>query len=222
MKLSPRLESVVAFVDEGAYIADVGSDHAQVPLRLFELGVIRGAEAIENKKGPFAHMTAALAASPYAGKCRLSLSDGTSDLVPEADTLILAGMGGPLIEKILNAHPEKLAGVKVLIIDAHNERPALIAALGQLGYRLAANDFLWDEGIAYDVMKWEKSPAAVAYSKRECEFGPRNLVQKPAAWRLYWEKETQRLEGILAQEGLPPKRRHAYEKQLKEIQEALS
>jgi tRNA (adenine22-N1)-methyltransferase len=221
MTLSKRLGAVASFVDEGAGIADVGSDHAELPIFLFEKGTIRFAEAIENKPGPFSIMKKALSHSGFLSRCRLSLSDGLAELDPKADTVVLAGMGGPLIVKILSSHKEKLSQVKTIIVDAHSERPLVIGVLANLGYRLSDSAFFFDAGIAYDVMKWQKSPEAVAYSPKERFFGPLNLLRVPAAWVRYWSKERGKLADLIQNPNLPAKEKAAYEKRIAEITEAI-
>ncbi|MFA6620507.1 MAG: tRNA (adenine(22)-N(1))-methyltransferase TrmK, partial [Bacilli bacterium] len=73
MMLSKRLACVASFVTSGSFIADVGSDHAQLPLFLLSEGKIRGAMAIENKVGPYERMEKAVRSSPYQDKIILSL-----------------------------------------------------------------------------------------------------------------------------------------------------
>lgn len=221
MTLSKRLMTVASFIDEGTKIADVGSDHAQLPIFLFEKGTIRFAETIENKKGPYAIMSQALSHSGFLSHCRLSLSDGIADLDPEVDTVVMAGMGGPLIVKILTSHQEKLAKVKTIVVDAHSERPRVIAALAYSGYKLADNSFFYEAGISYDVMKWVKSVDAVAYSPVEKLFGPLNLQRKPSAWVTYWSSERSRLLEIVKSPVLPSKEKEKYEKMATVIAEAL-
>jgi tRNA (adenine22-N1)-methyltransferase len=221
MTLSKRLETVASFVDKGASIADVGSDHAELPIFLFDQGAINFAEAIENKPGPYSVMEKALSHSGFLSHCRLSLSDGVAELDPQVDTVVLAGMGGPLIVRILNSHKEKLGHVKTIIVDAHSERPLVIGALAALGYRLSDNAFFFEADIAYDVMKWQRSPVAVAYSPKERLFGPLNLLRKPAAWVAYWSKERERLLALVQKPALPASGKAAYEMKIAQITGAI-
>lgn len=220
MSLSKRLLSVADFVKEGSFIADVGSDHAEVPLYLLKEKKIAGAEAIENKIGPYSRMEKAIKSSPYADKCVLSLSDGIRVLDQRVNTLILAGMGGPLIERILTQGKGKLGQIDSLVVDAHNERAHLIGFLGQLSFELEDNVFFQEQGIAYDVMLWKKSPDPVFYQEREKTFGPLNLKRKPKEWINYWEMEEKRYTGLL-EGNLPEKKRREYQAMVQTIEEAL-
>lgn len=164
MTLSKRLLCVASFVPEGSFIADVGSDHAQIPLFLLQNHRIRGAEAIENKKGPFKRMSSAVLSSPYKENIVLSLSDGISILDHRVDAVVLAGMGGRLIQKILQEHPENLRQVKSLIIDAHSERDVLFAFLGEKGFRISQESFFMTR--AFLMMSFKQSKRRIRWSIR--------------------------------------------------------
>lgn len=221
MTLSKRLLTVCSFVPEGSFIADVGSDHAQVPLFLLGEKQISGAQAIENKKGPFLRMKKAVEESPYASKIHLSYSDGLTALEKNVDCVILAGLGGRLIARILLEGKSKLFSVRHLVVDCHEERAYLIPVLGKLGFAVEESQFLFEDGIAYDVMKLTQKGHSVVYSERESRFGPLNLVHPNAAWISYWTKEKNRLESLLGLPELPAKRRETYAAEIAEIKEVL-
>lgn len=221
MTLSKRLACVASFVPPNSFIADVGSDHAQLPLFLFSKGQIRGAMTIENKKGPYERMAQAVKASPYAEKIVLSLSDGISAISPEVDCLVLAGMGGPLIERILGEGKDKLGPISSLVIDAHSEREHLIPFVASLGYEVKREAFFYDEGIAYDVLGWTKVGEPVSYSARQCQFGPLNLKTKSADFIDYYSREVAHYESLLRLKNLSEKARHDYQRKIQMIQEVL-
>lgn len=221
MKISNRLMAVASFVDKGAFIADIGSDHATVPLYLYEKGTIAHAETVENKKGPYSRMVKALEEAGVLDISYPSLSSGIEKLMPEVDTVIVAGMGARLILSILLSNKEKLSNVRTIILDAHNERELLFEPLRGLGYSLLANSFIEEEGISYDVMKWVKEEKSEPYGDLESLFGPYNLKNKPEAWVKFWTKEKNRLEAILNTSSLPEDKRSEYSKRIETIKEAL-
>jgi tRNA (adenine22-N1)-methyltransferase len=221
MKLSPRLAAVASFVRKNAAIADVGSDHAELPLYLFEEGRIAFCQAIENKAGPYERSAEALLSSRYQSRILLSLSDGISHLDPQVDTVVIAGMGGALVSSILTKHPERLAFVTTIIVDPHTDWPLVRKTLMGLSFVLSEEKFLYDERIAYDVMKWEKSSHPIVYSERELFFGPLALAAKPSAWKDYWGKEKARLEALAAS-SLPATKKCDVIALIKEIAEVIS
>lgn len=198
MSLSARLEQVCAFVPSGAYPADVGSDHGEVPIALWRSGKCPKVFAIENKPGPFATLSKAIAGAEAEEGCLLSLSDGIEAIPPEVDTLILAGMGGHLIIKILQKHPEKLKNIAFLVVDAHTDQAFVREQIAALGYRIAKEQFLLEGGIAYDVMGWEKSAERVVYAPEALLLGPLNILHPNDAWRAYYGARKAFLEDLLA------------------------
>lgn len=127
-----------------------------------------------------------------------SFSSGLSNLPKEVDTVVLAGMGGPLIVRLLSEDPNKLENVQTLIIDAHNERPLVTRFLEKAGYSLFDNIFLIEEGIPYDIMKWKKGKNPSPYTDLEIDYGPLNLQKRPKDWLLALEGNLKEKERILS------------------------
>jgi tRNA (adenine22-N1)-methyltransferase len=219
--LSRRLETVASFVPEGSFLADVGSDHGQLPLDLLKQRKVVGAEAIENKPGPFSRLSKAVSASPFSKDVLLSMSDGLSQLDSRVNTVVLAGLGGNLIAQILNEGKDRLAAVDTIVIDAHEGREMAMKALSALSYRLEASCFLYEAGIPYEVQKWVKSTKKVHYSSKDYRFGPLERQKKTADWVRYWLGEQKRYEGILASAALPASKRKELENLVVEIGEEI-
>ncbi len=219
ISLSPRLLSLSGMVDKGSYIADVGSDHCALPIYLFEKGFIRGAMAIENKKKPFERMKKAVEATSFP--IITSLSDGLEALNKEVDTIVLAGMGGNLIIDILKKGRNKLANIKTIIIDAHNDRPKVIAFLAMEGYHLAQNEFLYDAGVYYDLMKWEKGAPSASYSELELKYGPLNVLTKPKEWQNWLRHKITEKKAIVDAIGKKNEKVLALEKEIDEMEGLL-
>ena len=107
LRLSERLKLVASFVPEGSRIADIGTDHGYVPIYLAETGKIKSALAMDVRKGPLARADEHIEeyrrdAGDAAISIETRLSNGLEKLhVGEADTVIIAGMGGELEISIL-------------------------------------------------------------------------------------------------------------------------
>ena len=104
MRLSDRLERIAAKaaeVTEG-YVADVGTDHGFVPIRLMETGTVRHVVAMDVRKGPLSRAAEHVREYHMEDRIETRLSDGLQELkAGEADTVIIAGMGGELEISIL-------------------------------------------------------------------------------------------------------------------------
>jgi tRNA (adenine22-N1)-methyltransferase len=221
VSLGARLEAIVALVPLGSSIADVGSDHATVPLALFSQGSIAFAQCIENKKGPYERMKKALAKLGPDCSYVASLSDGLKEADPRIDCAILAGLGGELISSILRRDLLTHPNIKTVIIDPHSERPSAYRALMELGYKEERSVSLVEADHYYEVSRWVKVPTAVPYTDQEIAFGPLPLAEKPLEWCRYWENEAERLRQIEDSLGDEQAKKAQLEERISHIEEVL-
>ncbi|MBQ1260558.1 MAG: SAM-dependent methyltransferase [Clostridia bacterium] len=80
--LGNRLLSVARLVRQGAVFADVGTDHAYLPLYLFERGAIDRAICSDINEGPLENARANARARGYEEKIDFILTDGAAALSP--------------------------------------------------------------------------------------------------------------------------------------------
>ncbi len=103
--LSKRLAMVTGLIpDEGQVkLAEVGCDHAYCSIYLAKKHLVKTALAMDVRPGPLSAAQANINEYGAAGLVKVRLSDGLEKISPgEADTAMLAGMGGDLIIKILS------------------------------------------------------------------------------------------------------------------------
>ena len=106
MELTPRLRSVAQLVPQGAKFADIGTDHAYLPVWLLQRGIITKALACDLRQGPLDRARATAEKYGLTEQMDFRLCDGLSGVGPgEADTIAIAGMGGETIAAILSAAP---------------------------------------------------------------------------------------------------------------------
>lgn len=106
LQLTPRLQAVAGLVPQGAAFADIGTDHAYLPVWLLLNGRIDRAIASDINAGPLSR--ARKTAEEYGCTARISfrLGAGLAEVRPEeADTVAIAGMGGETIAQILTDAP---------------------------------------------------------------------------------------------------------------------
>ena len=102
MQLSKRLQAVADLVTPGSRLADVGTDHGYVPIWLYEQGIIPSAIAMDLREGPLNRAKENIAVHDLSDGITVRLSDGLEKLLSgEADSIVIAGMGGMLVKKIL-------------------------------------------------------------------------------------------------------------------------
>lgn len=219
--LSRRLETIASYVDKGSFIADIGSDHCLLPIFLLSKGVIEEAQAVDNKPGPYERMTKAIENSGYKAQIHAFLSSGIENLDPNADTLILAGMGGFLISDILKAYPGNLKNIKTIIVDAHTDISAVYETLSALSFKIVESCFLLDKGKPYDVMKWVKTNEQVSYNYMEMKYGKFNLSSPNEEFRQYYGRYLNVLKGIKEKASSDARRIKSVDKEIEEISSIL-
>ena len=90
--LDERLAAVAAFVPLGARLADIGADHAKLPLALAAKEKIARAIAVDVNEGPFEAARRAVRAAGMAQLVEVRLGDGLAALAPgEVDAVAVAG-----------------------------------------------------------------------------------------------------------------------------------
>ena len=202
-RLSKRLGAVASYVQKGSRLADVGSDHAYLPLFLVEKGIIDYAVAGEVVQGPY---QSALTNVAQAGKEKLiqvRLANGLSanESSDQIDTITIAGMGGRLIADILEAGMDKLVGVQRLILQPNNREDELRIWLQEQDFQIVAEELVTENQKFYEILVVE--PGSMELTPLEQRFGPCLLQEKSAVFLAKWQSElgklTQSLERIPAQ-----------------------
>ncbi len=118
MELTPRLKKIADLIPKGSIVADIGTDHGYIPAYCVMNNISPSAFAMDVNSGPLKSAEQTVAKHGIEDRVELRLSDGIEKLAPgEADVIVIAGMGGLLIESILKAHPEVLCKGTTLILQ---------------------------------------------------------------------------------------------------------
>lgn len=103
MKLDSRLSAVSSLVRKDSVLADIGTDHAYLPVYLIENNIIESAIASDIGKGPLLNAQKTVEKYDLTDKIQLRLSDGLKSFKPnEVNEISIAGMGGLLISEFIN------------------------------------------------------------------------------------------------------------------------
>lgn len=116
--MTPRLLCVASFVKNGAIVADVGTDHAYIPIYLITNETAKSALAMDINEGPLLRAKENIERFNLEDKISTRLSDGLIKLKEgECDTVIIAGMGGILINRILDNSKNLYPHIKHYILQ---------------------------------------------------------------------------------------------------------
>ncbi len=198
MQLSQRLSSVASMVTAGNCLADVGTDHGYVPIYLYERNVIPRAIAMDVNKGPLERAALHIAQSGMKEAIETRLSDGLTALKPgEADSIVIAGMGGPLMVRILSAYPEVTASAKELILQPQSEISEVRIWLYEQGYEIIEEHMVFEEGKYYPMFKAVKNPETKKLSDLEYKYGNLSVLREPDVLKTYLVREIANKQSIL-------------------------
>ncbi len=194
MVLSKRLSAVAGMVTSGNRLADIGTDHAFVPISLVEEGRIPCAIAMDVNRGPLERASEHIRLHGLSDKIITRLSDGLEELgIDEADTILIAGMGGALTVRILGQRPNLFREARELVLQPQSEIASVRRYLENNGWRITDEQMILEDGKYYQMMKCE--PGQMTLTEEQAQFGPFLMERRDAVWIGYlrWQ------EGILRQ-----------------------
>ena len=182
--MSARLEAIVRLAGQGDTVCDVGCDHAHVPIRLLQTGCYRRAIGMDVIAGPLGKAAANLALYGMEDRVQLRLSDGLDACIAgEADTLVVTGMGGTLMEEILLRQPEKTASFRALVLGPQSDPEKVRSALRRLGFTITEEELIFEDGKYYPVIRSEAAADSAGERNGDKKIPEKSpvLYRKPAA-----------------------------------------
>lgn len=148
--LDARLLSVASLVRSGARFADVGTDHAYLPIHLLSEGCIASAVASDVAPGPLASARTNVLSAGYGERVTLLLTNGLAGMDGLGLTdIAICGMGGELIVDILMAAPFVKTSDIRLILQPMSRAEVLRAYLASEGFAVIAERYSIAAGRAY-------------------------------------------------------------------------
>lgn len=151
--LGARLQKCADFVREGKKLADIGTDHGYVPVCLLQSGKIPFAVAVDVHKGPLESAMNNASRCGVADKMHFVCGDGLHGVLPdEAEDIVIAGMGGELILRIISEAPWLCAMDKHLVLQPMTTAMQLREGLAALGFTIDREEAVVDSDKIYSVM----------------------------------------------------------------------
>lgn len=158
-----RLLLCASMVRQGARLADIGTDHAYLPVWLALHGRISQAVASDVRVGPLGAARRNVARFGVENKVSLRLSDGLEKIcAEEADDIVMAGMGGNLIARIIASAPWLRQSGKHLILQPQTSVEDLRVFLAREGFAVLREEAALEGRHVYTVMLCAYEPEKVS------------------------------------------------------------
>ena len=154
-----RLERVAAHMPAGARLADIGSDHAYLPVALLRRGAIETAVAGEVALTPFSAAERTVGENGLEQQISVRLANGLAAIEPEdgITAISLCGMGGETIRDILDSGKARLSGQERLIMQPNGGEQPLRQWLMENDYRILCEEVLRENRFYYEIIVAERA-----------------------------------------------------------------
>lgn len=153
LELTPRLHKIAELIPRGAKVADIGTDHAYLPVWLLLQDRITGALAADINKGPLDRARKTAAEYSCTENISFLLCDGLSAVPSDAaDTIVIAGMGGETIVSILQAAKWLCGGKHELILQPMSTQEVLRGWLWRNGFDIMREELVCEGDKLYNIL----------------------------------------------------------------------
>lgn len=197
MELSKRLMTVAGGVTRGNRLADIGTDHGYIPIYLVQEGICPSAIAMDVNQGPLDRADAHIKDYQLEDKIKTRLSNGLEKLDPcEADSIVIAGMGGALMTDILTRGIHVVKAGKEFILQPQSEIFKVRHFLHENGYRIVNEQIVKEDGKYYFIIK--AVPGQESYEEEYLyEYGACLLAKKDELMLEYLDREMHKYRNIM-------------------------
>lgn len=225
MSLSLRLSEVKNTVRPCSVVCDIGCDHGFVSIELMRTKTADRVIACDINKGPLEAAKANIEAAGYGGAIETRLSDGLHNITldDKADAIVIAGMGGALMTKILTEGITVVKNAKQLVLQPQSEVFLVRKWLRDNGYNIICEKMLIDAGKYYviiDAVNEPSKPVEDEYIEVYDNYSEYLISHKDPVLKEYLERGILVNEGYLS--GMSEDKQDAVLKKIKLMKQALS
>ena len=184
-----RLNTLAKMVDPGSRVADIGTDHAYLPIELVKNGKIDYAIASDVAEGPLENAKNDIAAAGLTEQIETRLGSGLETVThaDQIDTVVIAGMGGKLMTDILDRAWSKDAQFKTLVLEPNIGEAGVRNWLMMHNYKIISEKLIAEAGHTYELIKASLTEKKHEMTEKEIFFGPFIVQEKNPVFYQKWE-----------------------------------
>ena len=194
MELTKRLAKIASYINVGSVVADIGTDHAALPIRLLSSGVCRHAILTDFHKGPLDSAKDTVRQAGLTHFVEFYLTDGIAEILAlKPDWYVIAGMGGETIANILTVENTRHLSQSRFILQPMTKQEKLREALCELGYIIDNEELVREDNRIYTVMTAHFTGEKQSYSPLELVCGRYELTRNDPDTLFYLTKVLENL-----------------------------
>ena len=208
-----RLETILSFVEKGAIVADIGTDHAQLPILLVERNICNKVYACDEKKGPLSIAEENIKSKGLSDKIETILSDGFAHIPMDIDMAVIAGMGYYTAKMILENAQNRLHLLNKIIVQINVDSHLMRNWINENHYTILEEKFVNERNKDYEIISFTTQIEGKELSEEEIYLGPKLMKEKSEEILAYYLKKEDKISSLLK---LKKKQDEAYKELLRE------
>jgi len=168
LHLTPRLQAAVSLIGPEGGVADVGTDHAYLPVYLALQGRRGRLVAADLREGPLSRARETAERYGVTEKLEFRLSDGLENVSPEdLSWVVIAGMGGETIRGILERTAWLRESGMTLVLQPQSKQEELTAWLSENGWKLCETAIAEDAGRIYPLFSVRREESSATWRESD-------------------------------------------------------
>lgn len=190
VSLTPRLLAAARYARKGGSIADIGTDHAYLPIWLVSNGISKTALACDVRKGPLDRAIENIKAAGLENRIQTGLADGLSGVESfSPDDIFLCGMGGELIVSIIEKAPFVRSEGKRLILQPMTHAEIVRRFLSLNGFSITDEAIVSEKGNKlYQIIVATFTGSLYELDEVQLILGPLNIKNQSPGLELLTDK----------------------------------
>ena len=191
-----RIEKIAGMVHEGMIVADIGTDHAFLPVFLIRNGTVPKAYACDISAGPLQAAEKNISAAGFSDRIQVIQSDGLDHVPQDTEVIVIAGMGFETASGILEKYPERLRKFDQMIVEVNRDTIRMRKWISAHHFTIDDEIYVNEKGHDYIAVSFTAEHHD-PYEESEIFFGPVLMQKKDPAYMDYLKRRIKDLRMIL-------------------------
>lgn len=194
--MNTRIEKIAEMVKPGMVVADIGTDHAFLPILLIRKGISGKVYACDISEGPLKQARANIAREGLTDAVIPILSDGFDNVPSDTEGAVLAGMGYYTAAAILEKAMVRLPDLKQIIVEVNRNVREMRQWISNHHFTIEDEECIRDRDFDYIAISFTAEEHA-PYSSEEILLGPVLMHKDSETYRGYCRKQVKRLDTVI-------------------------